>query len=474
MIDRRFLNIRLAVQGVANEPPENLYAGMQYIVGENPSGDFASAEQGALAYYDSENWTFIMPKVNGMECLNLETQELLKFDGMLWETIMTFNSGSGSSVLYADDLVKVVTQESEITQGLTCPFLYVIDNGINIPHVCCWCPIFARYEYSYTSDDNKMIVDSYQIRVEFPKNSILVAVNANKYYTIKFDGEETYVEASDVPNDTLVLNKRSNFFYHYKGESLTLLNDSKVFNVNYIGDIDTTHSTDEPEYYKYFGKLRLVLHSHYGTSFFMRTSISYDGWTGGLPDKVKEGELFASTNENNCFMYCCIKKNTDEEIWEPIAKIEEGIIVFNQYDKKLYSCNGVTLSPIEEKRKLIVVTDVCDVSFVKSQAYSSSEFTNKKAITNEGIEIYNAENEMWETYSASNYGDRYLILSDISFNENSSCLYEYTEEQGNIDNYTCHISRYELVPDTTFLNKANGKMYYYDGTKVKIIGDNNG
>jgi len=108
MIDRRFLDVSLIVQGVANEPAENPTIGTQYIVDEMPTGDFENAEPGQIARYDGENWSFITPKDGDLEVINAESGELMRFDGTEWKTKVTFSNQTLSS--------SVITETHILTQ----------------------------------------------------------------------------------------------------------------------------------------------------------------------------------------------------------------------------------------------------------------------------------------------------------------------------------------------------------------------
>ena len=91
MLDRRFLSISLSVQGISNLPASNPTAGTQYIVGSNPSGDFAGASANAIARYDGTRWTFTAPSIDELEVLNLTTGEILRYDGSEWTTAIAIS-----------------------------------------------------------------------------------------------------------------------------------------------------------------------------------------------------------------------------------------------------------------------------------------------------------------------------------------------------------------------------------------------
>lgn len=83
-LDRRFLDVSLNVKGIANEPAASPVAGTQYIVGASPTGAFSSASANDLARYDGSKWKFTRPGTGQMEVLNLETAEVLGWNGTEW------------------------------------------------------------------------------------------------------------------------------------------------------------------------------------------------------------------------------------------------------------------------------------------------------------------------------------------------------------------------------------------------------
>lgn len=111
LLDRRFFNFSLSVQGFATQPAANPTAGTQYIVADNPTGAFASASQNQIARYDGENWSFFTPKEGDLEVLNLSTGEFLQFDGSHWNVVASLSnsnpdSSSGSHpISIVDDII---------------------------------------------------------------------------------------------------------------------------------------------------------------------------------------------------------------------------------------------------------------------------------------------------------------------------------------------------------------------------------
>ena len=102
MLDRRFFDVNLIVQGIANEPADNPTKGTQYIIGENPAGDFENAEAGQLARYNGSKWIFSTPKEGDLEVINIETGKMMRFDGVVWEDITDISGSGGGDEIVAE------------------------------------------------------------------------------------------------------------------------------------------------------------------------------------------------------------------------------------------------------------------------------------------------------------------------------------------------------------------------------------
>ena len=93
-IDRRFLDINLCVEGIANTPSGTPVKGTQYIVGSSPAGAFAEATANSVARYNGSSWKFTKPGTGQLEVLNTATLEILKWNGSRWNTIASLGRGS--------------------------------------------------------------------------------------------------------------------------------------------------------------------------------------------------------------------------------------------------------------------------------------------------------------------------------------------------------------------------------------------
>ena len=92
LLDRRFLNVSLAVEGIANTPGANPSEGTQYIVGSSGTGAFAGVQPNFIARYDGSVWKFSAPKAGSLEVLNIATGEILQFNGSQWVVKAAFYS----------------------------------------------------------------------------------------------------------------------------------------------------------------------------------------------------------------------------------------------------------------------------------------------------------------------------------------------------------------------------------------------
>lgn len=92
IIDRRFLDVTLTVNGIVNEPAANPTAGTQYIVGEAGTGAFADIAANSIARYDGSAWKFIAPNANSLEVFNANTGEILRYNGSMWVAVANIGS----------------------------------------------------------------------------------------------------------------------------------------------------------------------------------------------------------------------------------------------------------------------------------------------------------------------------------------------------------------------------------------------
>ena len=83
MIDRRFLNVRITVKGLAETAPSNPNSvGDQWIVSKAWGDSYPNAQVNSIAAYENGGWKFTMPSSYSasLEVINLATNEILKWD----------------------------------------------------------------------------------------------------------------------------------------------------------------------------------------------------------------------------------------------------------------------------------------------------------------------------------------------------------------------------------------------------------
>ncbi len=185
LFDRRFLDVSLTVQGIANEPAENPALGTQYIVGENPTGAFASATANKIARYDGSKWRFTTPKAGRLEVLNASTSEILRFNGTEWEAVAYTG---GEAVL---------------------PVINIVPTGTTLPATASVGDKFLK------TDDAKL----YTANAVNTWGTGVLTANGDRYASstdfkiYQSDGEK--VEGETVAQGASFLNKADNYLYVY-------------------------------------------------------------------------------------------------------------------------------------------------------------------------------------------------------------------------------------------------------------------
>ena len=177
MLDRRFLDINLVVQGIANSPAANPAKGTQYIVGSSPTGAFSGATANQLARYNGSKWIFTTPKAGQLEVLNVETKEVLSFDGTEWKVKTTLSSSGESD-----------SNDSVIT---------IDDFALNTDSV-----------YTYSAEESTMLF-----------GTILVNPDAHKVYTIT----QGYISDGQINRECMFASKTDGKLYKH-----VYINDSSL------------------------------------------------------------------------------------------------------------------------------------------------------------------------------------------------------------------------------------------------------
>ena len=102
-LDRRFLNVRLRVEGIANNSADTVN-GRQFIVGTAPTGNFATAAANDIASYDGykNRWNFYKPQEDNIEIFNIEAG---KFGGSYYLEASTLFRDQATGEDYPSEFV---------------------------------------------------------------------------------------------------------------------------------------------------------------------------------------------------------------------------------------------------------------------------------------------------------------------------------------------------------------------------------
>ena len=192
MFDRRFFDVSLIVQGIANEPTANPAVGTQYIVGSDPAGAFAKANANYIARYNGTTWKFNIPKVGGLELLNAETGEILGYNGSAW-AVKTVLSGADSIM----------------------PVLAIVQTGTTLPATATIGDKFLN------TDDNKL----YTATAADTWDSGTAIVNGSRYASSTdfkiYESNGSVVTGANISDGRIFLNKEDSCVYVYNSTTAT-------------------------------------------------------------------------------------------------------------------------------------------------------------------------------------------------------------------------------------------------------------
>ena len=98
MIERRFINISLAIAGTVSSLPSSTADGVQYLVQGASSGELANYNNYIIRYNGSD-WECTQPRSSMLEFINSQTGEILHYDGKNWNVI------ASTAFFYVDCIV---------------------------------------------------------------------------------------------------------------------------------------------------------------------------------------------------------------------------------------------------------------------------------------------------------------------------------------------------------------------------------
>lgn len=182
--DRRFINAKLSIKGIINTPPTNVVAGDQFIVGANPTGAFENAVVNSIAVYNGTSWKFIPPNANNLEVLNLETSEILSWNGSAWVALVSIEKRRN-------------------------PVLNIVATGSSLPANA------EQGEKFLNTDDGRIYTatdaDTWDDGVATVDGDSYVSLTDKKLY-VNSDGE---LSAENIPDGSVFLNKSDGLLWYY-------------------------------------------------------------------------------------------------------------------------------------------------------------------------------------------------------------------------------------------------------------------
>ena len=326
LIDRRFLNISLAVQGIANSPEDNPTAGIQYIIGSEPSGAFNGIPKNYIARYNGSTWDFYAPKVDGLEVLNLSNNSILRYDGSDWVIAASFGGGGN------DDTSIIVVKGVGISSATKPEGYFGIYIGSNYVEK----PLCNSASSCY---------------FELNDNDKFLSLSNKKIYT--YNAQSETLAASNITRSQLFFNSDTHelAFYRFDADENEILN---------LGSIKTLKPVDR------------IINAFLPSDFFDDASaeISYknshqtDGYSYAVFDRLysysTSGTWGMSTlSEGDRFLALNFGTSSQPRIYEYIDEYGDafasaftydelfnGDIFLNKADGALYAYNGTTIVKI--------------------------------------------------------------------------------------------------------------------------------
>ena len=475
MIDRRFLDVSLIVQGVANEPAENPTIGTQYIVDEMPTGDFENAEPGQIARYDGKNWSFITPKDGNLEVINAETGRIMKFNGTEWKTKLalakaqfvknftiadyfsckSFNIEPDNMTNYAPGEIVMVYYGREDWIELD---IYRADAEGTLLKINSIIPENSKFLYN---GNGALVPAIYTLQIgdksgatlRFERNyktpEIVFCEPTQHFYKFESDkyvdlGTETPLY--EVPTPEGIANIAENIYFN-KYRTFIVIDD---FGLNEVSD-DTIYGTilirTDQE----------IVQKHCNT---------VENWN----PRVK---LFPSTyaSKTDGLLYEFIEDKESpflNAVTITAKEIPDNAILFNKHYGMLYMYHSSDNSFERLSQKIYIVDDIVDY-----MCWEWTETTSEKVIIKEGSKrltdtaLQEYHNESWFSFDSEfvAIGKKYLTLDDF-FHNKIRIFERISSDDWRSDFSYKNWLYYDLEAGDYVINKADGQIYFFDGTAL--------
>lgn len=111
--ERRFLDVRLCVDGIVTTAPAEPVVGKQYLIGENATGEFAGKDD-QIAYYSAKGWKYTIPSVGQLEVFNIADLKFYRFEATGWKA---YDVASSRVV---DPVINMVIADEEANIPASC------------------------------------------------------------------------------------------------------------------------------------------------------------------------------------------------------------------------------------------------------------------------------------------------------------------------------------------------------------------
>ena len=330
LLDRRFLNISLAVKGIANEPAANPTVGTQYIVGDEPSGAFANFTQNYIARYNGSAWEAFSPKTGGLEVLNLSNNQFLLYNGSTWV--------STASLTTEDENIPIIVVKAVGISPATSPDGY-----------------FGVYLSMSAQHVEKALYDGASSGLfELTENDKFLSLTDNKIYTCTAVDNHDYAvtgtfSASLPKNGQIIFNsdEQEMAFYRYDGY------DNKIVLLGSIKNLKPVDKIIDAFTFQFFEDDDAVTtyqnsHATEGYTFTLFDRVySYSASGGWTMSTLSEGDRFLALNFQDTLqprIYEYIDSYGDSFASAfSYDSLFNGNIFLNKADGALYFYNGSTV-----------------------------------------------------------------------------------------------------------------------------------
>ena len=433
-LDRRFLNLSLSVLSVADSPAANPTAGNQYIVGSNPTGAFASAAANQIARYDGSAWSFVTPKAGELEVLNLDTAEILCFNGSAWSAVASFADNNDTSASHILTVKGVGLSEGND------PYL-----GLRILEEFVVKPLYsgASIERIYPADADRF-----------------ASISDGKIYT--YHEADSAFTANDVPEGQIIFDASSFLFYQHDSTNhsftpihravnlpaVSRIVDSFVFNADDINTVKNSHSTEGYSF----------AHS-YGTIY----TFTSGSWQ---EESFSVGTRFAASHYVNSSHALILQRINDrmDNFNEDFTLIFllDGEVFINEADNSFYRYDAANSAFVKVGGTAAASTAYEPIAPVSNIIQSGSTLP---ASCSQGDFFLNTSDAKLYTATAANTWNSGVITTNGSRYASSTDLKIYQSDGEALQAIT-------LQEGESFLNKADNFLYVLSNSQFVKASNN--